>query len=204
MVNFEEHMKGVLAITGRRLTALAKTSNILNFSKFRLLIKSFVDSQFSYCPLVWMLCSRTLNNKFNKHQERSLRILYNDDISTFTQLLEKDNSITVHDRNIKLLAKEMFKVHNNILPNALGDLVTKRIMIYDLRNPSTYLRDKSSTTSYGTESLRILGPKIWDLLPSDIKSADNLQSFQTKIKNWNCENCPCRLCKVLIGGLGFI
>ena len=52
-------------------------------------------------------------------QERSLRILYRDDESTFEELLVKDNSITVHDHNIKLLATEMFKVKNDIQPNVL-------------------------------------------------------------------------------------
>ena len=203
-LKFEQHVKKLLVIAGRKLTALARMSNILNFSKLRMLVKSFVESQFAYCPLVWMSCSRTLNNKINKLQERALRILYKDDISTFNQLLEKDDSITVHDRNIKLLGKEMYKVHNNILPNALGGFLTNRNLEYNLRKTSTFLRDKSCTTSYGTESLRILGPKIWDLLPSEIKFSESLKTFEAKIKYWRVQNCPCRLCKVFIDGLGFL
>ena len=72
----------------------------------------------------------------------------------------------------------------------LGSFITKRDLEYNLRHASTFLRDKVSTTSYGTESVKILGPKIWDLLPYDIKYAENLDSFQAKIKNWKLENCP--------------
>ena len=61
-LKFEEHVKNILALASRKLTALARMSHILNFSKLRLLIKSFVESQFAYCPLVWMFCSRTMNN----------------------------------------------------------------------------------------------------------------------------------------------
>ena len=203
-LKFEEHLRNILAIAGKKLTALARLSNVLNFSKFRLLLKSFVESQFAYCPLVWMLCSRTMNNKMNKLHERALRILYKDDISFFENLLEKDNSVKIHDGNIKLLAKEMYKVYNNILPNALGEFLTNRALNYNLRHASTFIRDKVSTTYYGTNSLQILGPKIWDLLPPDIKSAESLESFQAKIKTWKVENCPCRLCKVFIAGLGFL
>ena len=47
-----------------------------------------------------------------------LFVLYNkDDISSFNELLQKDNSVTVHTRNIQLLAVEMYKVKNNISPN---------------------------------------------------------------------------------------
>ena len=109
-LKFEEHVGQILAVAGRKLTALATMTNVLTFSKLRLLIKSFVVSQFSYCLSVWMLCSRTLNKRINKLQERALRILYHDYISSFTDLLEKDNSITVHDHNIQILANEMYKM----------------------------------------------------------------------------------------------
>ena len=99
-------------------------SHILKFAKMRLLIKSFVESQFSYCPLIWMFCSRSMNNKINKLQERALRILYKDYDSSFEDLVEKDNSDKIHDRNIKLFAKEVYKVENNILPNVLGSFIT--------------------------------------------------------------------------------
>ena len=107
-----------------------------------------------------------MNNKINKLQGRALRIHYKDYGSSFEDLLEKDNSDKIHDRNIKLLAKEVYKVENNIFPNVLCSFITKRDLQY---NASTFLRDKVSATSYGTESVRILGPKIWDLLPYDIK-----------------------------------
>ena len=95
------------------------------------------------------------------------------------------------------MAKEIYKVENDILPNALGEFLTKRNLKYNLRG-------KVSTTFCGTESIRIFGPKIWDLVPTDIKNADSLDSFQAKIKNWKVENCPCRLCKTFIEGLGFL
>ena len=203
-LKFEEHIKSILASAGKKLSAIARMSHILSFSKLRLLMKSFVDSQFSYCPLIWMFCSRSMNNRINKLQERTLRILYRDDISSFEELLVRDNSITAHERNIKLLAKEMYKVKNDILPNALGEFITKRDLRYNLRNHPTFTRDKANTTQYGTESMNILGPKIWDIIPSEIKNAETLDSFNVNIKKWKVKNCPCRLCKTFVVGLGFV
>ena len=179
-------------------------SHILGFTKLRLLMKSFVESQFSYCPLIWMFCSRTLNNRIYKLQERALRILYRDDISSFEDLLVKDNSITAHERNTKLLASEMYKVKTDILPNALGEFITKRDLRYNFRNPSAFTRDKANTTYYGTESISILGPKIWDIIPSEIENVETLDPFKANIKNWKVENCSCRLCKTFIWGVGFV
>ena len=77
--------------------------------KQRTIIKSFVTSQFSYCPLIWMFHSRRLNNKINSIHERALRITYQDNTSTFQELLNKDNSVSIHHRNLQVLATEMFK-----------------------------------------------------------------------------------------------
>ena len=63
-------------------------------------------------PLVCMLHSMKLNSRINKPHERALRIVYQDYASSFTELLEKDNSTIIHNRNIQLLATELFKAKN--------------------------------------------------------------------------------------------
>ena len=70
-------------------------------------MNAFFNSQFSYCPLVWMCRSRTNNKKINKLNERCLRIVYNDKQSSFNELLEKDDSVSIHMRNTQMLATEM-------------------------------------------------------------------------------------------------
>ena len=48
--------------------------------------------------------------------EECLRVIYNDKIPSFKELLERDGSVPIHNRNLKILAIEMFKVYNNIAP----------------------------------------------------------------------------------------
>ena len=69
-------------------------------------MKAFNASEFGYCPLVLMFHSRKLNRRVNKLHERKLRIVHQDYASSFTELHEKDNSTTIHNRNIQLLAAE--------------------------------------------------------------------------------------------------
>ena len=64
-------------------------------------LKIFVESQFSYCPLIWMFHSRTLNNKINILHEKALRIVYSDFKADFDELVEKDDSFSLHHRNIQ-------------------------------------------------------------------------------------------------------
>ena len=56
-----------------------------------------------------MFYSKTANNKINKLHERALRLVYDDYVSTFKELLEKDNSFNIHRYNIQTLCIELYK-----------------------------------------------------------------------------------------------
>ena len=86
--------------------ALGKVSQFISIHKQRMTFKAFTTSEFGYCPLVWMFCSRKLNSRVNKLHERALRIVYQDYGSSFTELPEKENSTTIHNRNIPLITDE--------------------------------------------------------------------------------------------------
>ena len=62
-------------------------------------MNSYFLSQFGFCPLVWMDHSRTLNNRINGLHETALNLVYNDFSSRFSELLEKDKSVTINHRN---------------------------------------------------------------------------------------------------------
>ena len=79
--------------------------------KLELLMKTFVMSQFSYCSLIGMLHNRNLNNKVNKIHERDLRITYKNNVSSFENGLEMDNSVTAHQRNLQLPMVEIYKTN---------------------------------------------------------------------------------------------
>ena len=85
----------------------------MSFQQTRLLMKSFVEAQFGYCPFVWMFHGTEINRKINHIHERSLRIAYRDYNSSFKDLLQKDNSVCIHHRNIQSLAIELFNSEYN-------------------------------------------------------------------------------------------
>ena len=121
-LNFNTHLSEICKKASTKLSALARVAPLLPFFKRRLILKTFIESQFSYCPLVWMFCSRLMNRKMNHIHERSLRITYNDYTSTFKELLKMDKSITFHQRNIHTIAIEMFKVKRNLCPSFVSEL----------------------------------------------------------------------------------
>ena len=88
-LTFENHISSICKKASQKLNALARIAPYMNIQKRRTIMKSFVTSQFSYCPLIWMFHSRSRNNKINSIHERSLRITYQDNTSTFQELLKK-------------------------------------------------------------------------------------------------------------------
>ena len=73
-------------------------------------MKAFIESRFGYCPLVLMFCGKQENNQIKHLHERALRKVYNDCEPTFESLLESDNLVSIHHRNIRLLSIELYKV----------------------------------------------------------------------------------------------
>ena len=105
-LTFNNHVAGLCKKASQKLHALPRVSKYMNMNKRRTIMKAFIIAQFGYCPLVWMFHSRTLNNRINKIHERALRIVCNDEQSSFNGLLIKDGAITIHQRNIQALAIE--------------------------------------------------------------------------------------------------
>ena len=85
-------------------------------------MKSFVEAQFGYCPLVWIFHGREINRKINHIHERSLCIIYRDYNNSLTDLLKKDNSVCTHHRNIQGLAVKLFKVKENFSNTIMSDI----------------------------------------------------------------------------------
>ena len=105
-----------------------------------MLMNAFFNSQFNCCPVTWMCHGRALNNKINRLHERCLRIIYNDKTSTFKELLEKDNSVSIHYRNIQALAIEMHKAANGMSPEIMNEIfqLTEKSH-YNLRYTSEFI-----------------------------------------------------------------
>jgi len=150
-----------------------------------------------------MYCKQKSNNIINRIHERALRIAYNDYVSDFNSLLRKDNSITIHQRNIQALTAEIYKTLNDLNPTLMKEVFcVKEHRFFTRKQNLTYPNPR--TVSYGIETFGYKASQIWQNIPSDIQQLDDISIFKKNITNY-CENiCNCNLCKSYIANLGYI
>ena len=121
-LRFYTHIKKLCTEAEKKVGALNRLNRIISVGKRKILYNSYIQSFFEYGSLVWMFCTREENNRINRLHERVLRIIYDDSSSTFEELLERDGAVTIHVRNIRKVAIEMYKVFHGVAPEVIRDL----------------------------------------------------------------------------------
>ena len=170
-LNFKSHVSNLCKRASQKLHALARVSAFMNPDTLRLLMNSFIKSHFSYCPLIWMFHDRALNAKVNKIQEIALRIVYKNSHADYETLLKLDNAVSIHQRNLQYLMIEIYKTKKNLNPSFMSEIFEARDVQYNLRNKNTLGIPNAKTTSYGIETVRYLGQKLWQTLPHSVRES---------------------------------
>ena len=138
-LKFTNHIVEICKKASQKLNALARIGPYIGIRRRRTLINAFFKSQFNYCPLIWMCCNQSLNNKIDRLHDQSLRIVYSDKTSNFSELLEKDVYFSIHYQNIRQRTIEMFKVSKGLCPEIAKELFQFRHDIpYNLRVPISH------------------------------------------------------------------
>ena len=151
-LSFENHVSYLCKKASQKLHALARIANYMDVSKRKCLMKVFVTSQLNYCPLIWIFHSRELNNRINRIHEQALKLVYQDNSLSFAEVLEKDNSVTVHQRNLQVLATEIFKLKNGLSPEIMKEVFEIQNPAYNFRPEATHFKRENVKTTHYTFS----------------------------------------------------
>ena len=95
----------------------------------------------------------------------------------------KANTVSIHNKNLQLLATKLFKIEKNLNPSFMNKIFEEKDIQYILCSGRNILAPKPSMTGYGFENACFLGVKIWRTMPSSIKESQTLNSFKRGIKN---------------------
>ena len=77
-LTFKKHIMNLCNRANRNVKALNRVKNVLTNEQKKILFTSFLMSNFSYCPLIWMFCGKLANSQINPVHKRAMRALCND------------------------------------------------------------------------------------------------------------------------------
>jgi hypothetical protein len=194
-LKFDSHIDKICKKAAMQLNAIKRLARFMGNKERQVIVNSFILCHFNYCPLIWLFCSNASQKKLEKINERALRLALSDYTSSYSSLLVKAESTTIHIHSIRLLALEIYKTFHNLNPAFMKDYFLPKSTGYDLRRNDVLFVPKIKTTNYGIKSISFLGPKIWNSLPNEIKSSKNANQFKILIKDWYFDNqCACNAC----------
>ena len=142
-----------------------------------------IKSQFNYCPLVWMFCSRQCNNLINKIHEQSLWISC------------ETHNLTIHQRNMQVLITEVYKIVSRVASQIMNSLFEFRDNEYNIKKFQVLSIDIRKTVNYAIKTVTYRASPLWAKLPSECKLAASLEEFKvnnkklkynTSTKSWIC------------------
>ena len=198
-LKFYKHVLKLCSKANQKLSAVSRMLKLFSIKKRGTLFKAFVQSQFKYCPIVWMFHGRRTNSKINKLDERALRIVYDDEVSTFYQLLAMDKCFCIYHQNIQRILIEIYNaLHDS--GNSLKELFIRRTSTKNMRSEPELVIPLVNSVLKGKNSLRYFGSVIWNSLPIETRKDHSILSFVTKTKQGKPINCLSmynsqRLCK---------
>ena len=166
---------------------MARISRFLDLKSRTIIYNSFVMSNFTYCPLTWHFCGKQNNYKIEKIQERALRILYQDTLCSYQELIQRADTTTVILSRLRTMALEVFKCTKSLNPPCLNSLFEIKSTGYSLRNSVKLDQPLRRKTTHGLCSFSYLGSNIWnDLANSHNDICDvTVYDFKRFLKTWD-------------------
>ena len=194
-LSFDKHVSGLCKTASSRLNALKRLRPIISSGKTRkILVHAFVLAHFNNCPLVWYYNTAKQLDKMEKMQERALRCVTDDYNSSYQTLLNTTEMANMRVREMQNLYIEIYKILANMNPPYMQELFERSSSSCSTRRPYDLMVPRVNQSSFGSRSIKFEGARLWNHLPQNIKSVENLSTFKQLIKNWMGPSCGCSYC----------
>ena len=197
-LTFDSHISNICKIVNNKTNALMRIRSYLDIDSALKIAKAYILSQFNYCNLIWMFCSKTADKKVTRAHKRALRITYQDNFSSYEDLLQRDHHLSIHQRNLQNLMCEVYKSIQKLNPSFMWEFFKLNEIPYFLRRCPLLELPEAHGRTYGIYTLGFRSKMSWNDLPVKIKASSSLEEFVKQLKDLTKENeipCNCRLCR---------
>lgn len=138
-----------------------------------------------------MHCGKTAAAKLEKLNKRAMRCIFNDNISTYEELLAKANMPSLQNRRIQDMCILIYKVIYATTPTPLSSLLSLRSNQRNLPSKMKLILPRANTSKYGLHTFRYYGPKMWNSLQDELRAAPTIRNFVSQIRKITFDTCSC-------------
>ena len=142
-----------------------------------------------------MFAGKSSIAKICKIHFRTLEIAYNNYDKSYQDLSNFGNYIFIHQKHLRLLAIEVYKLLMNINPDFMRDFFNKNPLQYNLRKGDINYIPPARFSCYGINFLAFRENLLWNSLPSNVKESHNLEELKLKLRNLGNIHCTCAVCR---------
>jgi len=193
-LSFDDHVSSICSKVSLQISALRRIVKFLSLENRISIYNAFIASNFTYCNTVWHFCSNRSLFKLEKIHKQALRVVLNDHTSSYLGLLEQMQRPSLYVTRLKCIATEAYKCYKDENPAYINDMLYRSKQPYDLRAGPLAEQPKVSSTYSGLNSFCYQAAKLWNILPSKIKTAASLSEFKTLLSHWPGPTCHCGSC----------
>ena len=151
-LQYDTHISNLCSKASTQINAMKRIGKYLNTDCRIAMYKSFISSNFSYCPVSWMFCGKRNSDKLEKLLERALHFVFSDYTSPYSNLLKRGNFLSLSAFRIRYLGIEMYKCVHDLNPPYLNELFVSKDTRYNLRDSNRLQQPEFQTVRYGFKS----------------------------------------------------
>ena len=83
----------------------------------------------------------------------------------------------------------LYKIKSELAPPIMDSMLNRRNITYNFRNLQVFQSERKTNVFNGLETLSYRAPKLWTLLPEEIKQRNTINLFKNDLKQWICKEC---------------
>ena len=182
-LKFDNHVAKICRKVSQQIVVPKRMKKMLTFETRRDLYLAFILPRFNYCSETWNFCGKSAADKLERLNERAIRFVFKDKSTSYSELLSALGlSSLKQQRLIKITLSILNAVQNSLAPKSIQDLIVHRKNVsYNLRGDYILSLPKPKSTTYGLNSVRYIGPKLWNSIPNMFRNITNFKSFKRSI-----------------------
>ena len=183
-LKFNLQINGICSQTGKQINVLKRIKHYLDKECKLIIYNNYINSNFNYCSIVWMFAARNNFDQLERTNKRALRFATNKESRSYEDICKEEKQLTIFRKSVKNAAVLMYKVKTGSAPQYVNELFVNQESQYDMRDNDKFTLPHYNTITYGKNSMKYYGAKLWNNIPVAIKTSPSLNTFKSAITNW--------------------